>query len=325
MKKQQKNRIEHFLHAALGKLASLLAPLIVSFKCPLFMVKVASFCATNPYTRLMRLHRPAPILLLLLPCLWALALKAQNWQQGLPMVIIFTLGAIIIRSAGCTVNDLLDRHLDAQVARTKDRPLANGELSAAQALKLLFALFALGALLLFFLPPAAILVACIATALMALYPLAKRYTNYPQVVLGITYNLGVLMAWFSVGGNFGVTIMALYVAAALWTVGYDTIYAFQDVEDDLRIGIKSMAINYSQYPSEYIWRIYQTSTILIAIIGLLCYLNWFFYLILAPAVYHLYWQTEHTNFNDPTHCSRTFNGNILYGILVLIAILLGRC
>ncbi len=327
MKKQPKHKLEDILAAQIAKLLPWWRFFISFCQLPLqhkYFIFCREFCRSNPYARLMRWHKPLPILLLLLPCLWALALQVKNWQQGIWWTVVFTLGAIVTRSAGCAVNDLLDRKLDAQVARTKNRPLASGELTLQQVLQLLLILMFFGLFFLLLLPPRAIIVGFLAVFLMILYPLAKRFTYYPQVLLGITYNLGVIMAWFSAGGHFGYPVMTLYIAAALWTVGYDTIYAFQDLKDDLRVGIKSLAIKFTAHPGEYVWQLYKISVLLIAILGLLCHMNWFFYMILASAAYHLYWQTEYTDFRNPEHCGRIFNANVFYGVLVLVAILVGR-
>ena len=198
----------------------------------------------SPYLRLMRFHRPVPILLILWPTYWGLFLGAR---PSVKMLIVFTVGVVLMRAAGCVMNDYFDRNFDGQVARTKIRPLATKELTPRQALRLAGILFLLAASLLFFLSPQVILLSCVAFALACLYPLAKRFTHFPQFVLGLAFNFGLIMAYVQINGHLTWPAMYWYVFALLWTLIYDTEYAMVDRQDDLSIGIKSTAIFFGRH------------------------------------------------------------------------------
>jgi 4-hydroxybenzoate polyprenyl transferase len=288
---------------------------IFSKACPLL---------SHPIIRLMRLHKPLPILLLLFPCLWAIAFKATDWREAFFWGVIFTIGSILTRSAGCVINDILDKELDEKIARTSKRPLAANETTKLTAIKLFFLLMLASAILLIFLPYNARIIACLGAVMLSIYPLCKKYINYPQIFLGLTYNLGIIIAWLSLGGNFGYQIITLYIACIFWTIGYDAIYAFQDLQDDKRLGIKSIAIKFAGKPHEHIWLTYQIAASLLAINGFLANLNLGFFAVMAVAAYHLYWQTEYTDFSNQQQCQKTFNSNVVFGALVMVAILVGR-
>jgi 4-hydroxybenzoate polyprenyltransferase len=199
-----------------------------------------------PYARLARLDRPVGWQLLVLPCFWseALAAIAQGRLPSLWHLLLFTIGAIAMRGAGSTWNDFLDRDIDRQVARTRQRPLANGTVTPRQAL--LFILFQglIGFVVLIQFNMFAVLLGIASLALVALYPLAKRYTAHPQVVLGLVFSWGALMGWATAFGSLSAPAYLLYVATLFWIIGYDTIYAMQDIEDDAMLGIGSTALTY---------------------------------------------------------------------------------
>lgn len=192
-----------------------------------------------PYLRLMRLDKPIGIWLLFFPSAWGVLLSPASPQWML--LAIMLVGAVLIRSAGCIINDLTDRHLDAQVARTKARPLASGAVSRTEALVLLLVLLFDGLLLCLVLPKTVLLLAFMAIPLIAAYPWMKRLTWWPQAFLGITFNLGALMGWAATGLAITHAPLLLYAACFFWTLGYDTIYAVQDMDDDAKVGIKSTA------------------------------------------------------------------------------------
>ncbi len=198
------------------------------------------------YAVLARLDRPVGYWLLFWPCLWGLALApgfkhASDFQQ-LVWIVLFFAGAVVMRGAGCVVNDLIDRKIDAKVARTKDRPLASGAVSVRGACVFLALLLLMGAAILLQLSQTAILIGLCTLPLIAVYPLMKRVTWLPQLVLGIVFNAGALIGWAAVEDGLSFVPVLLYLAAVLWTVGYDTVYAFLDAEDDARIGMKSTAL-----------------------------------------------------------------------------------
>lgn len=214
----------------------------------------------HAYLRLMRFHRPIPILLILWSTYWGLFLGA--WPS-LKIVIVFTLGVVLMRAAGCVMNDYFDRHFDDKVARTKSRPLATKELTPFQALSVAGLLFLLAASLLFFLSPMVILLSLAAFALACLYPLAKRFTYFPQFVLGLAFNFGLIMAYVEVNGHFSWQVLYWYLFAILWTLIYDTQYAMVDHHDDLKIGIKSTAVFWGRHVVQFI------GGLSVALIGLL--------------------------------------------------------
>lgn len=191
--------------------------------------------------RLIRLQNQTGTYLLVLPTLWTLVLASRGWP-ALRLVAIFVAGSFVMRSAGVILNDLADRSFDRQVARTKTRPLASGELSPAQALALLGFLLLSASGLLLLLEPAVRLLAPIALLLAALYPFSKRWIHVPQAVLGIAFGWGTIMAWAAVQGNLAGPVWLVFCATAMWAIAYDTIYALQDREDDRRIGVKSAAL-----------------------------------------------------------------------------------
>jgi 4-hydroxybenzoate polyprenyltransferase len=196
---------------------------------------------TNPYFQLMRLHQPVGIWLLLWPCYFSLALNSD----GIPspyILALFALGAVVMRGAGCIINDICDREFDKQVERTKNRPLANGALTVRQALCLLAFLMLLAFVIALSLGIPAILWSAAALPLVALYPLMKRITWWPQLFLGLTFNWGVLVAAVAMTGTINLPTLLLYIGCIFWTLGYDTIYAHQDKVDDARIGVKSTAL-----------------------------------------------------------------------------------
>lgn len=276
------------------------------------------------YAKLMRLDKPVGYILLLLPCLWAIAFAAKTYQQMIFPAIIFSAGAIIMRSAGCIINDIIDRDLDAEVERTKTRPLANGTVSLKEALILVAILLALALALLYLLPQEARYIGVFSIIPITIYPLMKRFHYYPQVFLGFVFNLGVLMAWFSTSQIPSIVALLLYIAAVCWTIGYDTIYAFQDIEDDIKIGVKSLAIKYGENAPKMIWKLYQFVIIALMLVGLNMQLNFGFYLIALIGWYHLYWQVEYWDLKSPKDCALRFRSNTLFGIIMLLAILIGK-
>ena len=197
--------------------------------------------ACIPYLRLMRLQHPKPILLLIWPLFWALWIAAQTVPQ-IHLIAIFVCGAILMRSFGCIVNDISDRSFDKQVSRTKSRPLASDQISIRSALILALILLMSAASLLIFLNQPTLWMALGAVILAVLYPLTKRWTYFPQVILGLAFNWGILMAFSATLGTINIIAIWLFAIAVIWTVAYDTIYALADYEDDLKVGIKSTAV-----------------------------------------------------------------------------------
>src|SRR5579884_1177860 len=202
--------------------------------------------AAEPYARLARLDRPIGTWLLLFPAWWGIALAAPRWPDPV-LLALFALGAVAMRGAGCTLNDIADRDYDGRVARTRMRPLPSGRVTVRQALVFMAAQAALGAAILFSLNRLSILLGLAVIVLIATYPLMKRITYWPQFFLGLNFNWGALMGWAAVRGDLQAPAFWLYIGGIAWTLGYDTIYAHQDKDDDLLIGVKSSALALGRY------------------------------------------------------------------------------
>ena len=323
MKKQQNDKFTKFNELLLAYIGYVLN--VIHNVKNLIIKNYFSFIDTSdPTIRLMRLDKPAPYLLIALPTWWIIAMTASNLLSFLFFCLFFLLGAVLMRSAGCIINDILDRKIDAQVERTKNRPLASKELSIKQALLLLFVLLFFAAVLLFILPKGAIHIGIFALIPVILYPLMKRITYFSQLFLGLTFNLGVLIAWNTLKDGIGWTPILVYIAAAMWTLGYDTIYAYQDIRYDIELNLKSTATKFREKGPKFIWYTYQITIALLCIAGLHMHLNFFFYIGMAAAAYHLYWQIENLEIAKEEDCTRKFKSNVEFAFLVLIAILIGR-
>ncbi len=277
----------------------------------------------RPYARLMRLDRPIGTWLLLWPCWWSLALAAPGWPDPWLMAL-FAVGALVMRGAGCTVNDIADRDIDGRVARTATRPLPSGDVSLFQALVLLGFLLALGFAILVQLGAVAIWLGIAALPLIGLYPFMKRITWWPQAWLGLTFNWGALIGWAAVTGTVGAPPLALYAAGIAWTLGYDTIYAHQDKEDDALIGVKSSARRLGAATRPWLYAFYAVAVALIGVAGSLAGLAWPFYLGLGLAAAQLAWQAARVDIDAPADCLATFKSNKWLGLIVFAAIVAGR-
>ncbi len=277
----------------------------------------------RPYARLMRLDRPIGTWLLLWPCWWSLALAAPGWPDPWLMAL-FAVGALVMRGAGCTVNDIADRDIDGRVARTATRPLPSGDVSLFQALVLLGVLLALGFAILVQLGAVAIWLGIAALPLIGLYPFMKRITWWPQAWLGLTFNWGALIGWAAVTGTVGAPPLALYAAGIAWTLGYDTIYAHQDKEDDALIGVKSSARRLGAATRPWLYAFYAVAVALIGVAGSLAGLAWPFYLGLGLAAAQLAWQAARVDIDAPADCLATFKSNKWLGLIVFAAIVAGR-
>ncbi len=275
--------------------------------------------ATHPYLSLMRLDRPIGTWLLLLPAWWSLAISGAN-----PLLyLLFALGALIMRGAGCVINDLWDRDFDRAVERTKLRPLASGAVTPKQAIVFLAGLLVGGLLILLQLPVTAILLGFGAMIPVILYPLAKRVTWYPQAILGLTFNMGALMGTAATLDTITLPALLLYAGGIFWTLGYDTIYAHQDVADDALIGVKSTARKFGNASPTYIATFYALTALFIFAAGFTAQLSWVFYVFWAFGSAHLLWQIRNWNMNDAPNCLQIFRSNRDFGLLMLSGFLLG--
>jgi 4-hydroxybenzoate polyprenyltransferase len=276
----------------------------------------------RPYAVLARWDRPIGTWLLLWPCWWALALAPgrPDWW----LVPLFGIGAVAMRGAGCVVNDLTDRELDARVARTRERPLASGRLGVSQALAFLALQLVVGGLVLLAFNGVAVVLALASLPLIVIYPLMKRITWWPQAFLGITFNWGALVGWAAATGELATPALLLYAAGFFWTLGYDTIYAHQDKADDALIGIKSSARRLGAATPRWLWGFYGVTLALLAAAGWSAGLGFWFYPFLLAVAGHFAWQIRTLDLEDPRSCLRRFRSNRELGLLVCLAIVAGK-
>jgi 4-hydroxybenzoate polyprenyltransferase len=280
--------------------------------------------AWRPYALLMRLDRPSGSWLLFLPGLWAFAMVAPDWRQGLWLTALFGLGAVLMRGAGCVVNDLWDRDLDRQVERTAGRPLASGALRARHALVFLALVLAVALLILLQLNRTAQVLGVASLIPVVLYPLAKRVTDWPQAVLGVIFSWAAPMGYAAVTGGLDVAAFALWAAGFFWILGYDTIYAHQDREDDALVGIRSSALRLGEKTRPFLILCYGLTMALLALAGWLAGLAPWYLLGLALPGAMLARQVIRLDIADPALCLRLFKANRDVGLAIAVAFLLGR-
>nr|WP_225889740.1 4-hydroxybenzoate octaprenyltransferase [Indioceanicola profundi] len=280
--------------------------------------------ALTPYARLARLDRPIGTWLLLFPCWWSIALAtpAGQWPD-LYLMALFAIGAVVMRGAGCTVNDILDRKLDAQVERTAVRPIPSGQVSVRQALLFLAAQLLAGLLVLVQLNWLSIGLGIASLALVFSYPLMKRITWWPQAFLGLTFNWGALMGWTAVAGALDAPALLLYAGCILWTLGYDTIYAHQDKEDDARIGIKSTALLFGGRSRQWVSAFYAGAFMLWAVAVVPLGDQWAMTLPLLITGLLLATQVRGWEPDDPADSLATFKAARFVGWALLLAIVAG--
>ena len=288
-----------------------------------------------PYIQLMRLEKPVGVWLLLLPCWWGLALGLQLRLQDtgeywrdltvsfVGLIVLFSLGAIVMRSAGCVINDLWDRKIDRQVERTRHRPLASGAINKVQALLLLGILLLIGLLILLQLNLPTILLGVLSLALVVTYPLMKRVTWWPQAFLGVTFNWGILMGDTAMSGTLHWQTLLLYFAAIFWTLHYDTIYAHQDIEDDARIGVKSTALKFQNHARRFVALCAALFVFGLYCTGAFAHLRIYYFILIAAAALHLLWQLAYWKPKDGYSCVKIFKANIWTGLIVFTAFLAG--
>lgn len=269
----------------------------------------------HPYLSLMRLDRPIGTWLLLLPAWWSLAsVTAPLW-----LYILFAAGAVIMRGAGCIINDLWDKDFDKAVERTRSRPLASGAITPRQAIIFLAALLTAGLLILLQLAPTAILLGFLSLIPVILYPLAKRVTWYPQAVLGLTFNFGALMGAASITNTLTLPAVLMYAAGFFWTLGYDTIYAHQDINDDALIGVKSTARKFGSKSPLFISLFYATSALLLFITGISAHMGGIFFVFWGLAALHLTGQIYRWNPDNAADCLQKFRSNRDFGLIICAA------
>jgi len=272
----------------------------------------------SPYLRLIRLHQRAGIWLLMWPCWWGIALSSDGIPSPL-LLILFTVGAVLMRSAGCIVNDIADREFDKHVERTRSRPLASGELSLAHAVILLALLLAVALKVALLLGKPVVLWALLSLPLVVVYPLMKRISWWPQLFLGFTFNWGALMGCAAVRGTVDLPALLLYVGGIFWTLGYDTIYAHQDKTDDMRVGVKSTALRLGAKTKPIVTVFYLLAILLWMAAGTLRHPHAAMYGLLLVTLLQFLWQITCVNLDDPASCRRAFISNAWVGWLIFAA------
>jgi 4-hydroxybenzoate polyprenyltransferase len=279
--------------------------------------------AARPYLRLMRADRPIGTWLLLWPGWWSLGLAAGVAGKAYPdpwLVILFGIGAYVMRGAGCTYNDIVDREFDGRVERTRWRPIPSGQVSVGQALAFAVLLSLAGLAILLQFNPFAIAVGAASLVLIAIYPFMKRLTYWPQVFLGLAFNWGALLGWAAVLGRLDWAPLALYVGGIAWTLGYDTIYAHQDKEDDELIGVKSTALKLGKATFWWLIGFYVVAIALFATAGALAGFGAIFFVGIAAGALHFIWQIATLDIDDPDRCLALFRSNRDFGWIIFAGI-----
>jgi 4-hydroxybenzoate polyprenyltransferase len=279
--------------------------------------------AAKPYLRLARFDRPIGAWLLLFPAWWSQALAELSLGRAYPnpwYLLLFLVGAFVMRGAGCTYNDIVDRDYDARVARTAARPIASGQVSVAAALAFLALQCLVGLIVLLQFNWFTVVLAAASLLLIAVYPFTKRFTFWPQAVLGLTFKWGALVGWAAVTGALALPALALYAGSVLWTIAYDTIYAHQDKEDDALLGLKSTALRFGEATPRWLAGFYGGAVILWGAAGLLAGARSVFLLALALVAILLAWQIRTLDINDARNCLARFQSNRWVGWLLLAAL-----
>ena len=274
------------------------------------------------YGELARWDRPIGAWLLFWPCAWGVALAPGSFAWWL--LPLFAVGAFAMRGAGCTINDIVDRKLDGHVARTASRPLPSGRVGLKEAVGFVFAQCAVGLVVLLSLPPAAQVIGWLAVPLVVAYPFMKRLTWWPQAFLGLTFNWGALVGWTAAHGTLEAPALALYAAGFFWTLGYDTIYAHQDKEDDALVGIKSTALLLGDRSTPFLWGVFAAMVALLAVALALGDAGVAGYVGLAAVAVVLGRELRALDLDDGAECLKRFRMNRDVGLVVFVVLLLGR-
>ncbi len=282
----------------------------------------------NLFLEITRIKKPIGYMLLFWPCSWGLTLAYEfsyNYKNYLFYLLLFFLGSVLMRSAGCIVNDILDRKFDRRVFRTKDRPIASGKISLNQSLFYATLLCFFAFLILINFNYFTIFLALISMPLAFTYPLMKRFTYWPQLFLGITFNYGLILGWTSINTEISIIPLIFYLGAIFWTLGYDTIYGFQDIKDDEIIGLKSTSIKFKSNPYNFLRICYLMFLISLIFTGFVMELNksYFIFLIFI-FIQMLYFQLGKLKINKPSSCLAIFKSNNFLGFLIFTSFLIGK-
>jgi len=277
---------------------------------------------------LIRLKKPIGFMLLFWPCAWGLTV-AYNFEKNIDLyffyLILFLLGSILMRSAGCIVNDIFDKDFDKKVSRTKNRPIASGKISIKLGLFYSCILCLIALLVLLNFNYFTIILALGSMPLAFTYPLMKRFTYWPQLFLGITFNYGLILGWTAIYGQIDIIPIIFYFGAIFWTLGYDTIYGYQDIKDDEIIGLKSTSIKFKDNAKKFLILCYLLLISVLLIIGyMMNFTKFYYYFLLIPFLHLFFYQIRIFNLNKPSNCLIAFKSNNLFGLLVFINILIGK-
>ena len=282
----------------------------------------------NLFIELIRIKKPIGFMLLFWPCAWGLTI-AYNFENNTDLyffyLILFLLGSILMRSAGCIVNDIFDKDFDKKVTRTKNRPIASGKISIKLALfySCILCLIALSVLLNF--NYFTIILALGSMPLAFTYPLMKRYTYWPQLFLGVTFNYGLILGWTSINSQIDLIPIIFYVGAIFWTLGYDTIYGYQDINDDEIIGLKSTSIIFKHKAKQFLLSCYFILASILILIGYMMNFSEYYYFFLIIIFFHLFfYQANVFNQKKPATCLIAFKSNNFFGMLVFLSLLIGK-
>jgi 4-hydroxybenzoate polyprenyltransferase len=282
----------------------------------------------NLFLELTRLKRPIGYMLLFWPCAWGLTLAydfSNNYNLYFFYLLLFFLGSVLMRSAGCIINDIADKDFDKKVFRTQNRPIASGKVSVLLGL-IYSAILCFGALIVLInFNKFTIILAFCSMPLAFTYPYMKRFTYWPQLFLGITFNYGLILGWTSIENQISLIPIIFYLGAIFWTLGYDTIYGYQDIIDDEIIGVKSTSIKFKEHPKKFITLCYSITTLAFLTVGLIMNFNYLLFLGVFLIIIHLFhYQLNSFNSKDVNKCLKIFKSNNSFGFIVLLFIILGK-
>ena len=280
------------------------------------------------FVNLIRLKKPIGFMLLFWPCAWGLTLAydfSKNLNNYFFYLILFFLGAVLMRSAGCIVNDILDKEFDAKVFRTKDRPIASGKISIKLAIIYSIILCFLALLILLNFNLFTIILALGSMPLAFAYPLMKRFTYWPQLFLGITFNYGLILGWTAIKGEISIVPVLFYIGAIFWTLGYDTVYGYQDIKDDEIIGLKSTSIKFKNNAKQFLLICYSLVYVFFLAAGFNMNFSYIYFVISIIPFFHLFFfQIKKFNSNNSSSCLKIFKSNNIFGLIIFFNILIAK-
>ncbi len=280
------------------------------------------------FINLTRLNKPIGFMLLFWPCMWGLTIAydfSLSWNTYFFYSFLFFLGSVLMRSAGCIVNDIVDRKIDKLVERTKNRPIASGKISILNASIYTAILCFIAFLVLINFNKFTIYMALLSMPMAFTYPLMKRFTYWPQLFLGITFNYGLVLAWISIQNEVSITPIIFYLGAIFWTLGYDTIYGYQDINDDEIIGVKSTSIKFKNNPKRFISFCYVMFLISLFLVGFKMNFNYFYYIaLLIPLAHLLIFQSFNLKTENGDDCLAKFKSNNFLGLIILVITIIGK-